>query len=134
MSRVEAFATGIKIESSDQTPFWRPIKGSRWPRAAKINRSRVRSCNLTFDPENQAIKSLRRERSSNQAHFLLIKHFDCGRKRFNRQHISDYPLEKMIKTWMVERPGNKARDVDTKQTTPNMYVPWVLIVQCTINA
>ena len=31
MSRVEAFATGIKIESSDQSPLGGPIKGSRWP-------------------------------------------------------------------------------------------------------
>ena len=31
MSRVEAFATAIKIESSDQSPFGGPIKGSRWP-------------------------------------------------------------------------------------------------------
>ena len=29
MSHVEAFATGIKIESSDESPFWGPIKGSR---------------------------------------------------------------------------------------------------------
>ena len=29
MSRVEAFATGIKIESSDQSPFGGLIKGSR---------------------------------------------------------------------------------------------------------
>ena len=29
MSRVEAFAAGIKIESSDQSPFEGPIKGSR---------------------------------------------------------------------------------------------------------
>ena len=28
MSCVEAFATGIKIESSDQSPFGVPIKGS----------------------------------------------------------------------------------------------------------
>ena len=31
MSRVEAFATGIKVESSDQSSFWWLIKGSRWP-------------------------------------------------------------------------------------------------------
>ena len=39
MSRVEAFATRIKIEPSDQSPFWEPIKGSR-----------TCSSNLTFDP------------------------------------------------------------------------------------
>ena len=27
MSRVEAFATGIKIESSDQSPFWGADQG-----------------------------------------------------------------------------------------------------------
>ena len=31
MSRVEAFATGIKTESSDQGPFEGPIKRSRQP-------------------------------------------------------------------------------------------------------
>ena len=31
MSRVEAFATGIKIESSDQSSFGGLIKGLRWP-------------------------------------------------------------------------------------------------------
>ena len=46
MSRVAALVTGIKIESSDQTPFWRLIKGSRF---AKINGSRTHSYNLTFD-------------------------------------------------------------------------------------
>ena len=29
MSYVDVFATGIKIESSNQSPFWGPIKGSR---------------------------------------------------------------------------------------------------------
>ena len=57
---------------------------SRDQGAATINISRTRGCNLTFDPENQAIKSLRREQSSDQAHILPIKHFDCGRRCFNR--------------------------------------------------
>ena len=47
MSHVEALATGIKIESSDQSPFWGQIKG---PRIAKINGSITHRCNLTFDP------------------------------------------------------------------------------------
>ena len=50
MFRVEVLATGIKIESSNQKPFWGPIKGSR---IAKINRSRTHGCNLTFDPSAQ---------------------------------------------------------------------------------
>ena len=77
MSHVEAFATGIKIESSDQSPFWGRSRDQGVLRAARINGSRMCGCNLTLDPENQLpIKSLRRERSSNQAHFLPIKHFD----------------------------------------------------------
>ena len=47
MSRVEVLVTGIKIESSNQRPFWGLIKGSR---IAKINLSRTHSCNLTFVP------------------------------------------------------------------------------------
>jgi len=37
-------------------------------------------------------QELLKGRSSAQAHFLLIKDLDPGHKRFNRQHISDYPL------------------------------------------
>ena len=44
MSCVEVLATGVKIESSNQRPFWGPIKGSR---IAKI---KTHGCNLTFDP------------------------------------------------------------------------------------
>ena len=29
MSSVEVFASGIKIETNNQIPFWGPIKGSR---------------------------------------------------------------------------------------------------------
>ena len=53
----------------------------------KINRLRMSSCNLTFDPENEVIKGLRRQ---------AIKHTfywsDQGCKCFNRRRISDYPL------------------------------------------
>ena len=45
-----------------------------------------------IDSENQAIKSLRRAKSSDQADFLLTTHFDHGRKRLNRRHTSDCPL------------------------------------------
>ena len=54
-------------------------------RSPKINGSRICGCNLT-------IKSLRRERSSDQAHFLPIKELDHDHKCFNRQHLGDYPL------------------------------------------
>ena len=47
---VETFATGIKLESSDQIPFRVPIKGSKISFIVKINRSRTHHCNLTFDP------------------------------------------------------------------------------------
>ena len=84
------FATWIKIESSDQSPLWGPIKV-----ASKLLKSTDQRLKFDLWPltlKNQAIKSLRREQSSDQAHFLLIKNFDCGCKRFNRWHISDYPL------------------------------------------
>ena len=64
MSRVEVLTTGIKIESSNQRPFWGPIKESR---IAKINQSRTHSCNLTFDPLK--IKCSRASEGNNQAIF-----------------------------------------------------------------
>ena len=75
MSYVEPFATGIKkIESSDQSPFWGPISGSGWP--------------------SNSYRSTDQERAatSDQAHSLTIKSLDRSCKRFNRWHISDYPL------------------------------------------
>ena len=88
MSPVEAFATGIKIESSDQSPFWEPIKGSSPP--PNYENQRIKNTPLQFDLwpiKNQAIKSFLKGRSSDQAHFLLIKKYlDPSRKRFNRRH------------------------------------------------
>ena len=55
MSRVEAFATGIKIESGDQSPFLGG--GSRDQgdlQTAKNQQSRMRGCNLTFDPSKSS--------------------------------------------------------------------------------
>ena len=93
MPRVEAFATGIKIESSDQSPFLEADQGIKV--ASKLLKSTDQEWAAAIWPlilKNQAIKSLRREWSSDQAHFLLIKHFDRGYKRFNRWRICDYPL------------------------------------------
>ena len=64
MSHVEVLVTGIKIESSNQRPFWGLIKESR---IAKINRSRTHGCNLTFDPLK--IKCSRASEGNNQAIF-----------------------------------------------------------------
>jgi len=46
----------------------------------------VASLSLSSDQE------LQRKRSSNWTHFLPIKNLDLGHKGFNRQHISDNPL------------------------------------------
>lgn len=43
---LKRFVTRMKIESSVQSLFWEPIKGSR----VKINGSRMRGYNLTFQP------------------------------------------------------------------------------------
>ena len=50
MSGVEAFATGIKIESSDQSPFggWSRNQGDL--QTAKNQQWRMHGYNLTFDP------------------------------------------------------------------------------------
>ena len=47
---------------------------------------------MTFDPWNQAIKSPRRERSSDQAHFLPLKNTRLRSQTLYWRHISDYPL------------------------------------------
>ena len=62
----------------------------------KINKSRTRRGNLTFDPWKISVRSVRRKRSSDQTHFLPIKKLDRGPKRFNRRRISDFPLEWLI--------------------------------------
>ena len=50
MSCVNAFATGIKLESSNQRLFLRADQGIKTTsQIAKIKRSRTCSCNLTFD-------------------------------------------------------------------------------------
>ena len=72
MFRVEAFATGIKIESWDQSPFGGPIKGSRWPPNCQIKKK----AQLQFDLWPLKIKWSRaweREQSSNQVHFLWLQ-------------------------------------------------------------
>ena len=70
ISHVEAFVTGIKIESSDQSPSWEPSQnqGDLW--TVKPSRSRTPCYNLT-----RAIKRFR---------------VTC----FNWQHTSDYYLLK----------------------------------------
>ena len=82
----------------------------------KIKGSRTRGCNLTFDPWNQAIRSLRREQKSDQTYFLSIKKLDCGPKRFNMQRISDYPLY-----WLTEISGNDGRLAHASQMQVTDY-------------
>ena len=50
MSCVEAFATGIKIESSDQSPLGGQSRDQGDLQTAKNQRSRTCSSNVTFDP------------------------------------------------------------------------------------
>ena len=74
MSRVEAFATGIKIESGNQSPFFLGGGGGGGGRSrdqgdlqtAKNQQSRMRGCNLTFDPSKSRDQEPPRERSSDQ--------------------------------------------------------------------
>ena len=93
MSCVEAFATGIKIESSDQSTFWEPIKGLRGPPNCEDQGS-TKIWPLTHKKSSD--QGPQKGRPSDQAHFLLIKNLDPGHKRFNRRHISDYLLCKFL--------------------------------------
>ena len=92
MSCVEAFATEIKIESRESL-FGGRSRNQGDLGTAKTQEPTMHGYNLTLTLGNQAIKSLRRERSSDQApFFLLIEKLNRGRKRFYRRHISDYIL------------------------------------------
>ena len=53
MSLVEGFATGIKTESSNQSPLWGQTRDQGDLRTAKNQQSKTRGCNLTFDPNDQ---------------------------------------------------------------------------------
>ena len=94
MSHVEVFATGIKIEWSDKIKvlFASQSKdqGNLW--TLKIKGSRMCGSNSTFDPWNIKQSRVFEGLITHQVHFLLIKNLDPGCKRFNRRHISDYPL------------------------------------------
>ena len=61
MSCVEVLATGIKIESNNQRPFWGPIN---WYQ--ELLKS-IHSCNSTFDPLK--IKCSRASEGNDQAIF-----------------------------------------------------------------
>ena len=50
MSCVEAFPTGIKIESSDQSPFWGVDQGIKLASELLKSTDQERGSNLTFDP------------------------------------------------------------------------------------
>ena len=92
MSHVEAFATRIKIESSDQSPFGadQGIKVASKLQKAK-DQERVCPIISPLNHKKSSNQELLKGRSSDQAHFLLIKDLDPGHQRFNRRHMSDYP-------------------------------------------
>ena len=90
MSRVEAFATRIKIESSDQSPFLRAdqrIKITFW--TAKIKESKMCTCNLAFDP--QKIKQSKVLERTIQ--WSSTFYFQSNKSRSWSQNISDYSLD-----------------------------------------
>ena len=75
ISRVEAFVTRIKIESSNQSPFWELIRVASEPWKSKLYRIKTYSYNLTFDLLK--IKRSRDLEGNNQA----IKYSFCQSKR-----------------------------------------------------
>jgi len=76
MSRVEPFATRIKIESSDRSTFWKPIKVTS--KLGIKEKFKTCDCNLTFDPLK--IKRSRALEENNEAikHASLIKSLDTS--------------------------------------------------------
>ena len=102
---VEAFATGIKMESSDQRSFFGADQDEFW--ATNINRSthflRYYWGVATFCPLNsRKIKRSRASERSDQAikddFHWSIKILDHGHKRFYRRRVCDYPLHILSKT------------------------------------
>ena len=120
MFRVEAFATGIKLESNDQSPFWGPIK-RWWP--PNCSNQRIKNTWLQFDFWHLKIKWSRAELSAGGTD-QVIKHF-------NRWHISDYPLLSLVPrlsplhyekrklllffVWTRGEPGNEATQTSSKK-------------------
>ena len=74
-------------------PFWGADQGIKMTsKLLKVNNQGHAAAMWPLTLENQAIKSFRREWSSDQAHFLPIKELDHSCQHFYRRHISDYPL------------------------------------------
>ena len=95
MSHVEALATGIKIGSSDQSPFRELIKVTSEPW-----KSNGQEPQLQFDPLN--IERSRASEGNDQVYFLPVKNFDPATNASNRWHISDYPcLCTTCKEWSL---------------------------------
>ena len=76
MCCVEHLWPGSKLNQANKALFWELIKGLRSPPNCK--NQRIKNTQLQFD--------LWPIKSSNQAHFLLIKNLDPGRKCFSRRH------------------------------------------------
>ena len=99
---VEAFATGIKMESSNQRSFFGADQDEFW--VTNINRStlflRYYWGMATFCPLNsRKIKRSRASEQSDQRRFYWsIKILDRGHKRFYRRRVCDYPLHILSKT------------------------------------
>ena len=99
MSRVEVFVTGIKIESSNQSPFWELIKVTSKLRKSKDLKHAAPIRPLTC--KKSSGQELLKGRSSDQAikHTFWQSNLDPGHKCFNRWHISDYPLN--LNSWLL---------------------------------
>ena len=84
MSHVKALATKIKIESSDQRPFWEQIKVT-----SILWKARGQECVGIWPLNNckSSDRKLQKEPISDEH-----QSFDLGHKHFNRQHISDSTL------------------------------------------
>ena len=95
--RVEALVIWIKIESKLNQVIKAFLESPSRNQGNLLNceNQQIKHARQQLDlwpVINQVIKCIRREQSSNQAHFLPIKNLDPGGKHFNRWHISDYIL------------------------------------------
>jgi len=102
MSPVEAFATGIKMESSNQCSFWELIKGSRWTLSDQyqpINTREALQCFVLWNPEKSSPLE-----GNDQVIKDDFKIFDPGRKYFYYQYVSDHPLCSFQRKFQIYPP------------------------------
>ena len=99
----------MRVTSARILKLW-AIKASRWPLKSKDQECTATIWPLT--PENQVIRSLRKERSGDQAHFLPVANASTGDwisgndwhlAKHSQMQVTDYSTQ--VSRWTLQNPG-----------------------------